>query len=455
MKKVRVIYDPILRQEVKPVTVFDDELKKLSEEMFLVMHKNIGMGLAANQLGVDKDLLVIEYRPANLPAGEDKGTKAILPIAICNAKVTKSSKETDTFVEGCLSLPGLELSVARPSGVTVEGQDLSGKSVVIKAKGLLARILQHEVDHLDGVLFTDRATGVKNIKNYNWAKIVFFGSDQFSSIILEGLINAGLNVMAVVTETDKRAGRGDQLVAPLIKNLALENQVAVVQPETKEEITSILKQLQPDLVILASYGKILPAEALEVPTYGALNVHPSLLPKYRGATPLQSAILDGEKETGVTIMKMNAGVDTGEIVAQTKIGLSDTETFISLRDQLSQLGARLLASQLPMYLSGQTNLQFQGSDTTTTKKLTKEMGEIDWSEQAEIIDRKVRALNPWPGTFTFVGDKRLKVLEANLKDGKLSLKTVQLEGKSLTSWPEFVRGYEQQLKNCSWYGKIS
>lgn len=449
--QVRIIYDPILRQPTKPVTVFDAELKKLSEKMLEIMHQHIGMGLAANQLGIDKNLFVIEVRP---PKGE-KELKPIAPFALCNAKISKISKETSTMIEGCLSLPGLELPVTRPSGVTVEAQDLTGKQLTIKAKGLLARILQHEIDHLDGILFTDRADGVKNIKNYAESSIVFFGSDEFSAIILENLTQSGLNVMAVITETDKRAGRGDTIVAPLVKTLAQQKHIAVVQPESKAEIIDALDQLKPDLVVLASYGKILPAEALELPTYGCLNVHPSLLPKYRGATPLQSAILSGDNETGVTIMKMNAGVDTGEIVAQTSATITVDETFLTLRDKLARAGADLLLKTIPAYLSGQVKIRVQSGNFTQTTKLTKKMGEIDWAAPAEIIDRQIRALNPWPGTFTFVGDKRLKILEAKLVGGELSLVSVQLEGKNPTAWPEFVRGYAQQLKNCPWYSKIA
>lgn len=457
MKKVRVIYDPILRQTVKPVTVFDDELKKLSEEMFLVMHKNIGMGLAANQLGVGQDLLVIEYRPVKDrdEDGDRDGGKPIGPLVLCNTKVTKTSQITETMNEGCLSLPGLELPVNRPSGVVVEAQDLTGKPVTLKAKGLLARILQHEVDHLDGILFTDRASDLKNLKNYAGMKIVFFGSDNFSVPIFQHLVDSGLNVIAAVTETDKPAGRGNQLTITPIKSVALDAGIAVVQPQTKTEIIEILRQLKPDLIVLASYGKILPEEALIIPTYGALNVHPSLLPKYRGATPVQSAILAGEKTTGVTIMKMNAGVDTGEIVAQLTVPIEEGEMSLTLRDRLSAIGSQLLIKTLPMYFSGQAILKLQGIDSTTTKKLTREMGEIDWTQSTEAIDRQIRALNPWPGTFTFVSDKRLKILEASLNGDRLILKTVQLEGKNPTAWPEFVRGYEQQLKNCSWYGKIS
>jgi peptide deformylase len=238
MKKVRVIYDPILRHKVKPVTVFDDELKKLSEEMFLVMHKNIGMGLAANQLGVDQDLLVIEYRPIkdNGTAEAKDDSKPIGPLVLCNTKVIKTSQITETMNEGCLSLPGLELPVNRPSGVVVEAQDLSGKPVTIKARGLLARILQHEVDHLDGILFTDRASGLKNLKNYSGMKIVFFGSDNFSVPIFSTLVASGLNVIAAVTETDKPAGRGNQLAFTPIKTVSTDAGIAVVQPQTKTEI---------------------------------------------------------------------------------------------------------------------------------------------------------------------------------------------------------------------------
>ena len=464
MRKVRVIYDPILRTAVAPITVFDDELKKLALEMLTIMHKNIGMGLAANQIGVDKNLLVLEYRPT---AGKTKTTEptdqlgagldtqpAIAPMALCNAEVIKSSRATVTMTEGCLSLPGIELPVTRPSGVTVKAQDLTGKPVTIKASGLLARILQHEIDHLDGILFTDLAQEISDINNYRGIKIVFFGSDQFSITILEYLIKAGSNITAVITETDKRSGRGDAVVATPIKKLALQAQIAVAQPNTREEITEYLKQLQPDLVILASYGKILPAEALEEPVYGALNVHPSLLPKYRGATPIQSVILAGDKTTGVTIMKMNAGVDTGEIIAQTETDLPDGETYSGLHSKLAIIGAQLLVETIPIYLSGQAKLKPQGGESSGTTKLTKEMGEIDWSQSPSMIDRQVRALNPWPGTYTFVGNKRLKILESTTKQGGICLKAVQVEGGKPTSWPDFVRGHQDQLKKCSWYAKL-
>lgn len=438
------------------MTVFDESLSTLADEMLDIMHQNVGMGLAANQLGSPLDLLVIEFLPAKADQKEDRTLKPIPKVVLCNAKVTKFSREKDVMVEGCLSLPGLELLVERSSGVTVEAQDLTGKPVTIKAKGLLARILQHEIDHLNGILFTDRAKGVEKLKNYFWANSVFFGSDEFSLEVLTKLVDSGFPISAIVTETDKKAGRGQQLLQTDTKKWATEHGIAVFQPESKAEITEILTQIKPHLAILASYGKIIPDAALKIPTYGFLNVHPSLLPAYRGATPLQSAILNGDDQTGVSIMKMDAGVDTGGVVAQKTIPLDQTETFLELKDRLASEGASLLMRQLPSYLAGQAEPKKQdNSVATATHKLSKEMGEIDWTQSVSSIDRQIRALNPWPGTYTFLGEKRLKVLSAKIIENKLELMTVQLEGKKPISWSEFVRGYQKELKNCSWYGKIS
>ena len=154
-------------------------------------------------------------------------------------------------------------------------------------------------------------------------------------------------------------------------------------------------------------------------------------------------------------MKMNAGVDTGEIVAQTSTEIVPDETFLTLRDRLSAVGSQLLIKTIPTYLAGQAKLQRQGIDATQTVKFSKDMGEIDWEKSYSEIDRQIRALNPWPGTFTFVGEQRLKILTAEIKDGELALQTVQLEGKNAVTWTDFVRGHAQQLKKESWYGKIA
>jgi len=448
--KVRVIYDPILRQTTASVTVFDAELKKQADEMLLTMQRSLGLGLAANQVGLDKRLIVLGYHRA-----DEKDEVPEIPFQqLCNPKVVKFSKEKETMDEGCLSLPGLELPVERSAGVVVEAQDVTGKPVTIKAKGLHARVLQHEIDHLNGVLFTDRVKNLGSAKDYHFARIVFLGSDNFSAVVFNALVEAGYNVIAALMETAKPGGRGQELIEPVMKTVATEQAVAVFQPEDRADLTHIIQQLQPDLLVLASYGKILPAEALALPTYGALNVHPSLLPQFRGATPIQSALLAGVAETGVSLITMDPKVDTGALIDQVPFPLTGRETAEQLKGELALIGARLVIKNLPTYLAGQAQIKPQVGEVTLTKKLTKEMGEIDWSQSALQIDRKIRALNPWPGTYTWLGDKRLKILAAQLHNDQLSLITVQLEGKKPTNWADFARGYYNQLTKASWFSKI-
>lgn len=449
---IRVIYDPFLRKTAQPVTVFDAVLKQQADEMIETMKGHAGIGLAGNQVGLDKRLIVLGYQPAN----ENDDLPALPFMQLVNPKITKFSKEKEVMTEGCLSLPGLELPVERSAGVTVEYQDVAGVKKSIKAKGLLARVIQHEIDHLDGILFTDHVKNYKNLVNYRFARVVFIGSDDFSLTHLKALHEAGLNVIAAITETDKPAGRGRQIKESIIKIYAKEIGIAVFQPETTGELTSIVEQLEPDMLILASYGKILPDKALEWPTYGAINVHPSLLPKYRGATPIQSAILSGEKVTGVTIMEMVAKVDAGQIISQQSTDVLENETAPKLRSRLAKIGAKMLIEAIPSYLSGQAKLRQQDANQATlTKRFSKEDGEINWSNPAEQIANQIRALQPWPGTYTYLGDKLLKIKSASVKEGKILPELVQLEGKTETNWADFVKGYQNQLTREAWHGKIT
>ncbi len=449
---LRIIYDSVLREKSRPVEIFDDSLPALADEMFAVMKKHNGLGLAAPQVGISERVIVFGYEPTS---AEDELPR--IPFtALVNPVVAKFSQEKETMEEGCLSLPGLELPVTRSAGVTVQAQTLKGEPVTIKAKGLLARILQHEIDHLDGILFTDRADGFAKLSDYRYARIVFFGSDNFSLPVLNSLLDAKLNVIAVVTETDKPAGRGQELVSTPIKQFATEHGVAVFQPAEKSDIAPILEQLDPDLVVLASYGKILPAATLAVPIYGSLNVHPSLLPMYRGATPIQTAILAGDAETGVTIMAMAPQVDAGGVIAQERAAIQPSDTSVTLRERLADLGAKLLLASIPPYLAGQSKIVTQDeSAVTSTSKLTKEMAEIDWTKPLVEIDRQIRALQPWPGAFTWLEGKRLKFLESAMASSRLVIGRVQLEGKNPSAWADFERGYADVLKKSHWYGKIS
>lgn len=448
---LRFVHDPFLRQTVKKVTVFDAELKKQANEMLKIMKDAVGLGLAANQVGLDKQILVLGYEPEN-----KKDEIPRIPYqAICNPKITKFSHEKETMFEGCVSFPGLEVPVKRSVGVTVEAQDLDGKKITIRAMGLRARILQHEIDHLNGVLFTDYLKNGQRV-DLGFLRIIFFGSDEFSRPVYEGLKDMGLNVMAVVAETSKPSGRGQEVSEPVMAKVAKENQVAVLQPEDKDDIVKVLKQLEPDLLVLASYGKILPAEALSIPPFGCLNVHPSLLPKYRGSTPIQSAILSGDKKTGVTIMELAPNVDAGGLVAQVEMPILDNETTDSLKQKTAEVGADLLSQVLPSYVLALIEAEPQDEEKATkTVKLTKKDGEINWSDDLSKIDRQIRALNPWPGTYTWLKDKRLKILEAKETAKGLQLITVQLEGKKPALWSDFVRGHLEELTKETWYGKIA
>ncbi|MEX0594746.1 MAG: methionyl-tRNA formyltransferase [Patescibacteria group bacterium] len=449
---VRVIYDPILRQVAQPVTVFDAQLKKEANEMLKTMKSHIGVGLAANQVGLNKRLIVLGYKPT----GPDDELPELPFLQLCNPKLIKSSQEKAVMTEGCLSLPGLELPVERSAGVTIEANDLTGKKTVIKAKGLLARVLQHEIDHINGILFTDHVKNYQNLADYRFARMVFIGSDDFSLAHLNALTDAGLNVVAVVTETAKKSGRGQTLREPVVKDNAKQQGIAVFQPESAEEITPIIKQIEADLIVLASYGKILKAETLEAPTYGAINIHPSLLPKFRGATPIQSAILSGDAQTGVTVMTMVEQVDAGQIISQQTLAILEDETTPALRKRLAKLGTKMLLEAIPTYLSGRAKLIEQNSqEKSLTHRFKKDDGAIDWDQPAEQIVRKIRAFTPWPGSFTQFNGKRLKIIEATIKDEKVLPVNVQLEGKTVVSWKDFRSGYKDQLTRESWYGKIA
>lgn len=445
-------YAASLRQKTVPVTVFDAALKDEAKQMFEIMRSNAGLGLAANQVGLNKQLLVYGYHRSS----EDDELPEIPFTAIVNPRIINSTKETESLLEGCLSLPGLELPVVRSVGVTIKAQDLSGKVVNIKAKGLLARILQHEIDHLNGVLFTDRASKnqISSYKNYQWLRAVFIGSDDFSSTVFTALHEA-IPTLAVITETAKRSGRGESIEQPQMYSVAQNSDVAIFQPESKEEITDILRQLKPDLIILASYGKILPAEALSIPVYGALNLHPSLLPKYRGATPIQSALLNNESVTGSTLQVMSEQVDAGSIVAQAELEIERDDDYTTLKNKLAKISGELLLDNLPKYLCSLTNLLVQDEKlATSTKKLSKTDGEIDWDRSVNEIVNRIRALNPWPGTYTFIDGKRLIIKKAKITDGLIEPVTVQLEGKNETDWRSFLNGYAKQLTNQRWAGKI-
>jgi methionyl-tRNA formyltransferase len=249
-------------------------------------------------------------------------------------------------------------------------------------------------------------------------KIVFMGSPDFATPTLRALAKK-FNVVGVVTQPDRPAGRGRILSPPPVKEVALQLDVAFIQPSSLKEsqAQAQLETWKPDLIVVAAYGQILRKSVLELPIHGCINVHASLLPRWRGAAPIQAAILNGDTETGITIMRMDAGVDTGDILNQRRIMIGQSETSIELNRRLADMGAELLVDTLPSYLNGEIAPQAQDDSLATyAPLLNKEAGHLDFNEAAVALARRVRAFTPWPGTYTIWSGQRLKILRAHAQD---------------------------------------
>ena len=302
-------------------------------------------------------------------------------------------------------------------------------------------------------------------------KIVYMGTPDFAVPPLVALVKAGYEISAVVTQPDKPKGRGKTLLPTPVKEEAMKHEIPVYQPVKVRDpqFVETLRELAPDMIVVAAFGQIIPKEILDMPQYGCLNIHASLLPKYRGAAPIQQAVIDGEKESGVTIMKMGTGLDTGDMISQSIVPLAADETGGSLFDKLAEDGAELLIRTIPEIVEGRAvyTKQPEESPTPYAAMITKKMGLMDFSKSAEELERLVRGLNPWPSAFTFLNGKTLKVWKCAVEErnggkdapgtifavdkagihvacGKdaLVLKEVQLEGKKRMEADAFLRGYQ-------------
>ncbi|MFA6296797.1 MAG: methionyl-tRNA formyltransferase [Patescibacteria group bacterium] len=252
---------------------------------------------------------------------------------------------------------------------------------------------------------------LKNIKT------IFFGTPDFAVPTLNSLIK-GTNLIAVVTQPDKKVGRKQIFLPSPVKQIAIKNNIKVLQPQKiKENIEFInqIKDLNPDVIIVAAYGKIIPKDILNLPKYGCINIHASLLPKYRGASPIQTAILNGEKETGITIMVMNEKMDEGDIIAQKTEKIYNDDTSETLHNRLSKIGAEFLLKILPDYINKKITPKPQDNNQATyTRIIKKEDGKIDWQQNAKNILQQINAFYPWPSAYTFIDKKRFKITKASI-----------------------------------------
>ncbi len=299
---------------------------------------------------------------------------------------------------------------------------------------------------------------------------VFLGSGEFSRELLYHLLRAGLDIAAVMTPPDRPAGRGLRLHPTAVKSLAVDEGLQVFQPTGPADPTfaTALEAERPDVILVADYGYLLPPEVLSRPARGCVNVHPSLLPRYRGAAPIQRALMHGEKETGVTLMLMDEGMDSGDIIAAEKTAIADDDDAVTLRGRLAALGARVVAENLPPFARGDiVPLPQDERFATYAAPISKEETRIDWEQEATAIHNQVRALRPQPGAHTYHGDKRVKILRSAVCEnveaapgeiivspegdllvgagrGSLQVLELQLEGKKPLRAAEFLRGYRLQ-----------
>lgn len=248
-------------------------------------------------------------------------------------------------------------------------------------------------------------------------KIVYMGTPDFAVATLEAIVKAGHEIALVVTQPDKAKGRGKKMMYTPVKEKALEYDLPVAQPEkvSDEAFIEDLERIHPDVIVVVAFGQLLPEHILNLPQYGCINVHASLLPAYRGAAPIQWAVIDGLKETGVTTQHMEKGLDTGDIICQRTISLAEDETGGSLFDRLAVEGAKVLITTLEQLENGTaTRTKQDDSKSSYAKKLTKEMGKLDFSKDAVELERLIRGLNPWPSAFTCLQDKILKIYVAKV-----------------------------------------
>ena len=317
---------------------------------------------------------------------------------------------------------------------------------------------------------------IEDIKIKKDVSIVFMGTPDFAVPVLQGLID-NYDVKAVVTQPDKKVGREGKVKFSPIKQLALDNMILVLQPENLKDEWQQVTDLRPTLIVTCAYGQIVPREILVYPEYGCINVHASLLPKLRGGAPIHRAIINGHKETGITIMHMAPSLDTGDIISQKKIEILDTDTASSLHDKLSLLGKELLLETLPSIIDETSNrIKQDENEATFAYNISKEDEKIDFSKTKKQIYNQVRGLNSWPGAYTMFEGKRMKIWECRITDenfshlldgkitniysdgigvkcsnGEIILTVIQPEGKPKMKASDFLNGIQDKK---SLIGKI-
>jgi len=413
----------VLRETARLVSVKNIGTKKIQdllERMREALHaEEDGVALAAPQIGESLRIFIVNGEI--LVSERSQKTDLVF----INPEIIKTSKKKKRVEEGCLSLRYLYGQVQRSEKVTIKAYDETGKTVTRGASGLLAQIFQHEIDHLNGILFTDTAENVRDMPPARKPSFVFFGSSRFSRYVLEELELAGFSPVLNITSAK--------------------------DPLPIEE----LKRVQADVFVVASFGKILPKELIDLPRYKTLNVHPSLLPQLRGPAPIQGAILKAEAP-GITIIRMDEKVDHGPILVRAKIAITPwPDHYRVVEEKLGRAGGKILGILLPKWVSGEVlEVPQDDSQSSYTKLIKKEDGLLDLNNPAEINLKKVLAYSTWPGAYFFYKKKRParqdpagggKEVRVVIKDAKVEANQffptrVIPAGKKEMDWQDFLRG---------------
>ncbi|MDI3316419.1 MAG: methionyl-tRNA formyltransferase [Bacillota bacterium] len=401
---IRPILDsshPEVRQRARPVRRVTRQIWKLLDDMAVTMYDADGVGLAAPQIGVDLRVIVVDV-------GDGL-------IEMVNPELLRSEGE-QTGYEGCLSVPGYVGEVTRARHVRVTGLDRQGRRIWVDADDFKARAFQHELDHLEGVLYVDKAQRLVRLPPETAYRLVFMGTPEFGVTVLRRLARHGFKLAGVVTQPDRPRARGQAVLPSPVKRQALEYGLPLLEPENPREpgFLERLRELRPDVIVTAAYGFVLPPEVLAVPKLVALNIHPSLLPRYRGPAPIQRALMAGERETGVTVIRMSERVDAGEVLAQRPVPIEPEDDAGSLGAKLAAAGAELVIDVLHRLAVGEEvpGVPQDESAATRAPKIRPEEERLDWSRPAEQLLHQIRALSPKPGAYTFYQGQRFKVFRA-------------------------------------------
>lgn len=435
--KIHKTNDPVLRTPVEKVADFDFELEKLIDDMVETMRKKNGVGLAAPQVGASKNVFVVEFE-----GEKDSKLKSFPLTVICNPEITHFSKKKRKMVEGCLSFPGMELLIKRPESLKIKGQDRYGKKFEIGADGLFARVIQHEFDHLNSTLLIDHMEEIKTI---------FIGTGTLGAKALELLIHdPQYKIELVVTGEEKNiVSRNKAEKKNIILEIAKKNKLPVLVTKNIKDTAVIekIRKTKPEIGVMADFGQIIPKEVLNIPKHGVINIHPSLLPKHRGPAPITQTILDGDRLAGVSLILTSDKMDAGDIIAQTSVELSGSETAGILKEYLSKIGASLLLNSIPYYIAGDLKLDPQKeAEATYTAIIKPEDGYVDAKTPTEVVERKIRAFDSWPKVYTKTNGKRIQLLSAHFnEEGKLEIDQVKPEGKNEMSYADFQNGYKTKL----------